>query len=239
MELKSEKKLPETDDERIDILRITLEQEETNKSWEKILSIVELHDLRSFLTTYEGVDTIFNQAIADRNKAKNLYDELFKNVQLYVSHFIQVLFLTVIRNEIKPEYLTLYGFQENSSRLPLPRLLTEEAVLTWAEKLMRGESERTYRGGTSLYNPTIAKVKVHYELFKEAIYSLSIYEKNLARLQSNMAELRKKADAYIWNIWTRVEERYSRTLPEEQALRFKAYKIPSQHRNGQQLNVFD
>jgi hypothetical protein len=235
----SEKKLPETDDERIDILRAALEQEETNKAWDKILSIAELQDLRVLITKYEGDNAVFNQAITDRAKAKSLYDELFKNAQLYVSHFIQVLFLTVIRNEIKPEYLPLYGFQENSPSLPLPRLLTEEAVLTWAEKLMKGETERTYRGGTSLYNPTIAKVKVHYELFKEAIYSLSIYEKNLARLQNNISEIRKSADEFIGSIWTKVEERYSGTSPEEQSLRFKAYKIQYLHRTGTQLNVFD
>jgi len=235
----SAKKLPETDDERLDILRASLKQEETNEAWDKILSIIELHELRTFTTTFEGANAVLNQSIMDINKAKSLYDELFKNAQLYVSHFIQVLFLTVIRNEIRADYLPQYGFQENSPSLPLPDLSTEEAVLTWAEKLMRGETERTYRGGIPLYNPAIAKVKVHYELFKEVIYSLSIYEKNYARLQNNMLELRKKADNLIENIWTKVEERYSRTSPEEQALRFKAYKIQFLYRKGDQLSVFD
>ena len=235
----SEKKLPETDDERIEILHAALEQEETNKAWDKILSIMELQDLRILLANYEGANVVLNQAITDNNKAKSQYEDLFKNAQLYVSHFIQVLFLTVIRNEIKPEYLPLYGFQENAPSLPLPDLSTEEAVLKWAEKLIQGESERTYRGGTSLYNPTIAKVKVHYELFKEAIYSLSIFEKNLIRIQTNMSEIRNKADDFITDIWTKVEERYSGTSSEEQTLRFKAYKIRFLHRSGQQLSVFD
>jgi hypothetical protein len=237
MEKIAAKRLPETDEERIDVLRAALEQEETNEAWDKILSIMELQELRVFTTAFEGANSILNQAIMDRNKAQNLYDELFKNVQLYVSHFIQVLFLTVIRNEIKSEYLNVYGFQENNP--VLPDLSTEEAVLSWAEKLMRGETERTYRGGIPLYNPAIAKVKVHYELFKEVIYSLAIYEKNLVRLQNNMGDLRKKANDLIWDIWTKVEERYSRTSPDEQALRFKAYRIQSLYRKGEQLNVFD
>jgi hypothetical protein len=231
------KKLPETDEERIDVLRAALEQEETNEAWDKILSILEVQELRVFLTSFEGANTILNQAIIDRNKTKIQYDELFKNVQLYVSHFIQVLFLTVIRNEIRAEHLSLYGFPEKNP--VLPDLSTEEAVLKWAEKLMRGEMERTSYGGIQLFNPTIAKVKVHYELFKETIYSLSIYEKNLVRLQNNMEEMRKKADNFIMDIWTKVEERYSRTSPDEQTLRFKAYKIQFLHKKGVQLNVFD
>ena len=233
----STKKLPETDEERIDILRAALVQEESNEAWDKILSIMKLQELRLLISSYEGANCTLNQSIIDRNKALNTYDELFKNAQLYISHFIQVLFLTVIRNEIRAESLPLYGFDENNP--VLPDLSTEEAIMNWGEKLMRAESERTYRGGIPLYNPAIAKVKVHYELFKESIYSLGIYEKNLARLENNMKDMRQKADELIWDIWTKVEERYSGTSPAEQNLRFKAYKIQFLFRKGEQLNVFD
>jgi hypothetical protein len=233
----SVKKLPDTDAERMDILRAALEQEETNAAWDKILSSVELQELHLFATTFEGALSMLNQAITDRDKAKALYDDLFKNAQIYISHFIQVLFLTVIRNEIKAESLTLYGLSENNPELP--DLSTEETVLKWGENLMRGESERTYRGGIPLYNPPIAKVKVHYELFKESIYSLAIYEKSLLRMQDSINDTRKKADEFIGHIWTKVEERYGRTSPEEQTLRFKAYKIQYYYHKGEQLSVFD
>ena len=233
----SAKKLPETDEEKIDILRAAEAQEEINEAWDKILSILELQELRVFTTTYERAYFSLNQAIIEKDKAKNQYDDLFKNAQLYISHFIQVLFLTVIRNEIRAESLVLYGFPENNP--VLPDLSTEETVLKWGENLIRGESERTSRTGIPLYNPAIAKVKVHYELFKESIYSLAIHEKNLSRLQNNMEEFRKKANELIWDIWTKVEERYSRTSPDEQAMRFKAYKMQYYYRRGEQLNVFD
>ena len=233
----STKKLPETDEERIDILRITVEQEEINEAWDKILSIIELQELRLFITGYEKAYLALNQSIIDRDKAMNLYNDLFKNAQLYISHFIQVLFLAVIRGEIKAENLVLYGFQEND--LVLPDLSTEKAVLRWGENLIYAESGRISRGGISLYNPTIAKVKVHYELFKESIHSLSIYEKTLSRLQSNAENIRKKADDFILKIWAKVEERYSGTSSAEQALRFQVYKIQFYHSKGEQLSVFD
>ena len=233
----SAKKLPETDEDRINILRSALEQEEKNESWDKILSIMELQDLRLLISRFEGVYSVLNNATIDRNKARELHKELFKNIQLYISHFIQVLLLTVIRNEIKAEQLIMYGLDENRS--VVPNLSTEDAILKWGENLIRGESERTSRGGIPLYNPAIAKVKVHYELFKESIHSMSIYEKNLSRSQDNMVDMRNKADKLIWNIWTKVEERYSRTSFDEQALRFKAYKVQFCYRKGDQLNVFD
>ena len=231
------KKLPDTDEERLIILQAILEQEEIIEDSDRILSIIEFHDLRMFSTTFESTDSVYNQAVIDTEKAKALYEDLFKNAQLYISHFIQVLFLTVIRNEIRAEHLTFYGFKEDNP--VLPDLSTEENVLKWGENLMRGESERTYRGGIPLYNPAIAKVKVHYELFKETIYSLSIYDKNLQRLQKKMEDLREKADELIWDIWTKAEEKYSEYSLEAQTLKFKAYKIQLLYRKGDQLNVFD
>ena len=233
----SVKKLPETDEERLDILRASIQQEEISDAWDKILSIIELQELSFFITAFEGDTYVLKQIIIDRDKTKNKYEDLFKNAQLYISHFIQVLLLTVIRNEIKTENLELYGFQENNS--VLPDLSTEEAILYWGEKLIQGETERSYRGGVPLYNPAIAKVKVHYELFKELIYSLKIYDKNLLRLQNKMEDMRNKADEFILDIWTKVEERYSKAAPDEQQFYFKAYKMQFNYRKGEQLNVFD
>lgn len=231
------KRPPETDVERIDILRAALEQDELTEAEDKVISIMEVQALRNFLTSFEGANFNLKQAIIDKKNAIILYEERFKNVQLYISHFIQVLFMTVFRNEIRSESLPLYGFRENNPELP--DLSTEEALLKWGEKLMLGETERMYRGGIPLYNPAIAKVKVHYELFKEAIYSLAIYEKNITRLGNNMSDLRTKADELILDIWDKVEKRYSRAPLSEQNLQFKAYKIQFSYRKGEQLNVFD
>ena len=231
-------KLPKTDEERIDILQTAIAQERINEAWDKILSTAELHELQLFIPSFQKARFALNQAVIDRDKAQNLYTDLFNNVQLYVSHFIQVLFLAVIRNEIKAESLTMYGLQEKDP--VMPDLSTEEAVLKWGENLMRGESERISRGGIPLYNPPIAKIKVHYELFKESFHSMAIYEKNVSRFQNNLEVLRKKADELIVKLWTKVEERYNRTSPDEQALRFNTYKIQflDPKENKKQLNVF-
>lgn len=231
------KKLPETNEEKLSIFQAILEQEEINEESDKVLSIIEFHELRLFTETFEAIASAFNQAVIDMENTKAQYNDLFKNAQLYVSHFIQVLFLTVIRNEIKAENLALYGLEENG--LVLPDLSTEEAVLQWGENLMRGETERTYRGGIPLYNPAIAKVKVHYELFKDIIYSLTIYEKNLLRMQNNMEDIRNKADELIVDIWDKVEKRYSKCSSYEQSLKFRDYKIQFLYKKGEQLNVFD
>jgi hypothetical protein len=231
------KKLPDTDDERIEVLQAIIEQEELNGPDNSVLTMRELHELRNFLLTFEGSGFCFKQSLEDEDRAGKSHNGLFKNVQLYVSHFIQVLYLAVIRNEVKAENLILYGLGEND--LTVPDLSTEDALLDWGERLIKGETERIYRGGIPIYNPAIAKVKVHYDLFKDSLHSVKIYRKNTLRNEEGIASAREKADGIIEDTWVRVENKY-RTFPSEERNRmYRKYKISLQYSKGIQLNVFD
>jgi hypothetical protein len=158
------KKVPETDEGKIRALQAAVDREEINGNQASILSVQEIDDLRLFMKSYESAQFVYKQTTKDLAKAQKEYSELFKNAQMYVSHFIQVLRLSVIRNEIKPEALSNYGF-ESVKESELPDLSTKESVIYWGEKVIQGETKRISCGGYPLYNPAIAKVKVHYEFF--------------------------------------------------------------------------
>jgi len=219
------KKVPETDDGKIRALQAAVDREELNGDQEIILSVEEIEELRLFITSYEGARFVLKQTVKDSTKSQMEYGELFRNAQMYVSHFIQVLQLTVIRNEIKLDALSEdYGF-ESGKELELPDLLTEEAIIYWGEKITQGEAKRMYRGGYPLYNPAIAKVKVHYELFLDVIHSAKIYKQNMIRQQAVLYEMQKKAESMIRDIWSRVEERYGHLPLEELSEIYQNYKI--------------
>ncbi|MDR0612857.1 MAG: hypothetical protein LBG45_05160 [Dysgonamonadaceae bacterium] len=218
------KKVPETDEGRIKALQAAIDREELNGDQEIILSLDEVEELRLFVTSYEGVRFILKQALKDFAKSQTDYVELFKNAQMYVSHFIQVLQLTVIRNEIKLEALSDYGF-ESGEETVLPDLSTEESVLHWGEKIIQGEAKRMSRGGYPLYNPAIAKVKVHYELFSDVVYSTGIYRQNVVRQQTILYEMQKKSESMIRDIWSRVEEKYGNLPLRELSQIYQGYKI--------------
>ncbi|MDR2087571.1 MAG: hypothetical protein LBP72_10445 [Dysgonamonadaceae bacterium] len=230
------RKLPDTDKERIEILQAIIDQEELN-GFNHIFTLGEVQELRNFLLAFEGAGFCFGQSLDDEGKACKMHGELFKNVQLYISHFIQVLYFSVIRNEIKAENLALYGLDGNN--LQTPDLSTETAILEWGERLIKGETERVYRGGIPIYNPAIAKVKVHFDLFKDSLHSVKIYKQNTIRNRESILTNREKADRIIADAWQRVEDKY-RTFPiEERSRIYKNYKISYQYVKGIQLNVFD
>jgi uncharacterized protein YajQ (UPF0234 family) len=218
------KKVPETDDGKIRALQAAVDREELNDGQEIILSAEEVEELRLFIISYESARFVFKQAIKDSAKSQTEHNELFKNAQMYVSHFIQVLQLTVIRNEIKPEALIDYGF-ESGKEPELPDLSTEEAVIYWGEKIIQGETKRMSRGGYPLYNPAIAKVKVHYELFLDIVHSTKIYKQSVIRQQAALYEMQKKAENIIRDIWSKVEEKYGNLPLQELSQIYQSYKI--------------
>ena len=217
------KRLPDTDEERIKILEKIIDLEENTRE-KNTLSIREIHDMKSFLLTYERPHTRIKQALNDEVLAEKNCFPLFQKAQLYISHFIQVLYMAVVRHEIKAENLAYYGL-EYSDNFTLPDLSTEEAIMEWGERLINGEAARTSQGGAPVYNPTITKVKVHYDLFKEAIYSLKIYRQNTNRNRENIENLHDKADSLIWTAWTKVEFAFGTLPPEERDKKYNEYGI--------------
>ncbi|MDR1526195.1 MAG: hypothetical protein LBS46_00810 [Dysgonamonadaceae bacterium] len=229
------KRLPDTDEERMFVLETILHQEEIEEK--NVLSLVELYDIQNFRIAYEGAYMYARQSSEDEAAAATHCLQLFQNAQLYISHFIQVLYLATVRNEVKAENLALYGLVF-SDDFTVPDLSTEEAVLEWGEQLINGEAARIAQGGTAMYNPAITKVKVHYDLFKEAVYSLKIYRQSLARTQERLNDLRDKADSFIWTAWTKVEFTYGALPPKERDKKYQDYSIHFYHNSGEQLNVF-
>ena len=225
------KKLPDTDEERIRALETIIDLEENAKE-NNTLSLREIHDLKSFLLAYDRLHTRVKQALADEMSAEKNCLQLMQNAQLYISHFVQVLYLAVVRSEIKAENLAYYGL-EYSDHFTLPDFSTEESVVEWGERLINGETLRTSQGGAPIYNPTITKVKVHYDLFKEAVYSLKIYRQNTNRSRENMENLHDKADSLIWTAWTKVEFAYGALPPVERDKKYGEYGIQFYYQTGE------
>jgi hypothetical protein len=231
------KKLPETDEERIRALRVIISQDELNPD-NSMLTTKEIHELRNFMLNFEGADFCCKQAAENECKAQKVFMDKFKTAQMYVSHFIQVLFLAAIRNEVKVDNLFLYGLNEND--MTIPDLSTEEAVLDWGNRIIVGETERTNRSGVPIYTPAISKVKVHYDLFKDSLQSLKIFKQNTIRMEDAIVEKRARADNYIWDIWNRIEEKSWNLAFDERNKIYEDYKIIfTTSQKVIQLNVFD
>ncbi|GBU08768.1 hypothetical protein AwDysgo_20990 [Bacteroidales bacterium] len=225
------RRLPNTDDARIRSLKTALLQAQLIGIHNLAFSLVNIQNAKVLLAAMERSQNNYKMCLKEQVEANKNYQNLIKQSKLYISHFVQVLNLSIIRGEIKLEHKTLYGLEIGSNSVP--DLNTDVAILEWGEKLMRGETDRICKGGSPVYNPTIAKVRVHYEMFKNAHYNQKMYQQNTSRHLKSLVELRSKVDEIILIIWNEIEENFKNEDPKNKINKCKEYGIIYYYKKGE------
>lgn len=190
---------------------------------EQVLQYKTLCDARRFLMQFENTVMQYHENFRTKVSANKNYRRVVQNARMYISHFIQVLNLAVIRGEVKAEQKELYQLDPHNHIVP--DLSSEEDLLVWGENIIQGEQKRTSMGGFPIYNPAIAKVKVHYDIFKEEQMSHTLHKKVTSRVMGDVETQRKQADAIILTIWNEVEDYYKDLLPYDKLCHCKNYGV--------------
>ncbi|RNC65892.1 hypothetical protein [Proteiniphilum sp. X52] len=225
------RRLPNTDSARIRALRSAVEKAADTDFQELSFSAGTLDEARSVLTHFEHLLARYQQLYDTQVKAGKSFAGKTKNARMYISHFIQVLYMCVMRSEIKEAQLSLYGLEETN--MVVPDLTSNEQLLEWGQRIIDGEHQRTIQGGVPIYNPSIAKVKVMFTLFKEGYQTQKLHRKATARVLEEVAAYREKVDKIIFEIWEEVEKHNSGLPPEKRLARNREYGIVYYYRKGE------
>lgn len=206
------RRLPNTDSSRLKALKNALEKGKKLTPMDLAYKQGTFQRVRSFLPKWENAITEHKTTYDIQIKNNKEYLKKIKKARLYISHFIQVVNMAILRGEMQESVREYYGIEIDNSRLP--SLATESDVVEWGKKIIEGESKRKMNGNTPVTNPTIAVVRVHYDNFIEAYKFQKMLQKNHTRALSNLADLRTEADDIILNIWNEVEITYG-NLPDD------------------------
>lgn len=225
------RRLPNTDEARIRALQTIISKENQSDKFDHIISFETIREAESLLRRFREAQNLYKNLLKTQASTNQKYQILIKNARLYISHFIQVLNLAIIRTEIKEEHKELYGL--NPSDYSIPDMLSESALLQCGEDIIRGENNRVGQGGAPIYNPTIAKVKVHYDIFKEAYHTQKTHQKNTARTLDIVAEQRKPIDAIIADVWNQIEQAFQYLHGEDRLNRCREYGVVYYYRRGE------
>lgn len=225
------RRLPNTDNARIKALKTAINKCANTDFNDVAVSMKTLYKAKSAVGKFERMCKIYQQTFDTQIKANKSFQKQIKNVRMYLSHFIQVLYLAIIRNEIKQNNLSLYGLDE--SNLLVPNLSTNEMLMEWGEKIIQGEEKRISNGGVPIYNPTIAKVKVMYSIFKDGYNTQQIHQRATNRTQNEVVNFRKEIDLIILELWEQVENA-TMDLPAQKKIdRNREYGIVYYYRKGE------
>ncbi|MCF0159810.1 MAG: hypothetical protein HUJ99_03385 [Bacteroidaceae bacterium] len=217
------RRLPKTDAARIKALKVVLDKEDAFSSATRILEWKTLTDVKTVYDKF--MDAYLYYAGSKKNRVRHSADgdPLRARAYMFVSHFIQVLNLAVLRGEVRDCYKPLYGLKEGD--YSLPDITTNEQLLQWGEQLILGERERLKKGGVAITNPSISKVAVHLDLFKQAYFRQKRLQDLTSRSLADVAALRLEVDEVLLSVWDQVEAAYASLPLAERYQKCKAYGL--------------
>lgn len=206
------RRLPNTDSARLKSLNCAYTKGKNLPPFKLAFSANSFRRIQAALPQFENAISEHKNSLnlqADKNKE---YQKRLKKVRLYISHFVQVVNMAITRGDLVPETRNYFGLEEDERKVP--SLSSEEDVIKWGEKLIKGEQQRRNKGMNPVTNPTIAVLKVHFDKFMEYHnYQKSLKNRSM-RAQDELHVRRAAIDGIIQQIWNEVEHTYNH-LPEE------------------------
>jgi hypothetical protein len=209
------RRLPNTDAARIRAMRIALEKGMEVHPSQVAFSPKAIVRLKKFLPQFENMIQMQRQSYLSQNSKSKDYSEIVRKARLYLTHFIRVMNMAIIRCDLPVETRAFYGLATDETTVP--SLNTENELISWGKRIIEGEEFRIRKGGCPITNPTIAVVKVRYQNFLEAWNYQKTLEKRMIDYTEKNFELRKEADEIIVQIWNEVEDSVS-SLPDDKRL---------------------
>ena len=227
------RRLPNTDKARIRSLETAINKMKYSEYYAPVLSPELFAKAEKKLAQFsEAVDRYLKSLDTQVSYSKSeSYQDRLKNAKMYVSHFLTVFNLCVKRGEIKAADREYYSIPVNSGEMP--DMSTDIAVIRCCENAISGEKTRVEKGGIPIYNPTIAKVTVHYELFKE------LYDKqcDLRQLTDEsllvVSLMRPQIDSIILDVWNSIESYFSDLTGEKKLKACRDYGLIYYYRKGE------
>ncbi len=225
------RRLPNTDLARIRALKTAVQKSSGEEFRQLLIDNKTLSEAETLLLLFERKCKQYRQYYEIQVKAGKQLQLKAKNARIYLSHFIQVLYMCVIRSEIKSEQLALYGLENHN--LIVPELTSNELLLIWGKKVLQGEELRTAKGGVPIFNPSLAKVKVIFSIFEEEYAKQTVRHQNTLRALKEVEALREDVDRVICNIWNQVEKYNEKNTLEDRLRKNREYGIIYYYRKGE------
>ena len=228
------RRLPNTDAARLKALQIAFNMGRELPPFKLAFSQNALQKVQSFLPSFEKAINESKQAYESQVDKNKEYIKTLKKAKLYISHFIQVVNMAILRGELPSTERNFFNLEESEKKTP--DLNTEVEVIEWGQKIIDGEEIRKAKGRSPVTNPTIAVVRVRYEQFMDAYKFQKTLQKNYHRALEKLAEMRTTADEIILQVWNEVEDHFGELEDNERRKKSEGYGLVYVFRKGELQN---
>ncbi len=217
------RRLPNTDAARLKALQTANDMGREIPPFNLAFSQNAFQKVQSFLPSFNKALNESKQAYESQVSKNKDYLRTMKKAKLYISHFIQVVNMAILRGELPVSERNFFNLDEDEKKTPA--LQTETEIIEWGKLIIDGEEIRKAKGRSPITNPTIAVVKVRYEQFIDSYKFQKTLQKNYHRALDKLAEMRNTADEIILQVWNEVEEHFSDLSDEERRNKASEYGV--------------
>lgn len=229
------RRLPNTDAARLKALKAAFSKGRELPPFQLAFSQSSFQKVQSFLPSYEKSLLETKQAYDNQVEKNKEYVKVMKKAKLYISHFIQVVNMAIMRGELPISERMYFNLDEDDRKTPV--LTSENEIVHWGNTIIEGENQRKIKGRSPITNPTIAVVKVRYEKFMDTYSFQKILQKNHHRAQENLVGLRLTADEIILTVWNEVEAYYNELTDLEKRQNAMEYGLSYVYRKNELVNI--
>ena len=235
------RRLPNTDQARIRALRMAVDSCVQGGVYTNTLKHNTYATAKNFLEKFEREVAAYKKCVSEQSSKRGnaKYEAAFKSARMYVVHFLQVLSMSVMRGEIARAKRAYYGLAVEDDSLPTITL--ETSVLEWSKKIVDGERKRQGEGGVPIYNPTMGRVSVACDLFREMYEKQQRLQQSTAEALQRVAAMRAECDEIVLNVWQEIETAFAALEGEERLKKCAQYGIiyytrPDRKKKSQQID---
>ena len=179
--------------------------------------------LQKFLSDFDLSIQNHRKTILSQNKKSKDYNEIVRKSRLYLTHFLKVMNMAILRGDLPVETRAFYGLPTND--YSVPSLNTDNELTSWGKRIIEGEELRIRKGGSPITNPTIAVVKVRYANFLEAMNFYRVLVKRCLDDSEKINEIRKEVDEIILQLWNEIEATFKDFTEEKRKSECENYGV--------------
>ena len=138
------RRLPNTDNARLRALKVAAKKGKELPPLSLAFSQSTYARIGLFINNFEKAMAHYKAAYNNQVERNKEYQAVYKKARLYLSHFIQVLNMAIVRGELPDKVRETYGMDIDERKLP--DITLDKDLMEWGKKIITGETERISKG---------------------------------------------------------------------------------------------
>ena len=214
---------PETALQRLQALEAAKNKADVTAPASRAFSDATLARLLLFLPLFRLEVQQMGSALSAQSAATVLAEKAKAKLKKFISHFFQVFNLGVSREIYAAAERAFFNIDVNSENMP--RLVTEQEIGTWGQRVVTGDAARVAAGGAPMSNPSAADVQAEHTAYTAAQGDQSTKKDTFDHEQEDVETISEEADDLIADIWDEVEFTFRKDSPPSKRRKAREYGV--------------